>query len=77
MANQIETFGLNVHIYEGFDCDDDRLELENLVEDFRLVVSSILTANGPFACESIVMLDDLYGKTKIAWEVLKVQLILN
>jgi hypothetical protein len=26
MADQIETFGLNMHMHEGFDCDDVHLE---------------------------------------------------
>jgi len=48
MVDWIETFGLNVHMHEGFDCDDVHLELGNLVEDFGLVISSILMPNGPF-----------------------------
>jgi hypothetical protein len=27
MEDQTETFGLNVHMHEGFDCDDVHLEL--------------------------------------------------
>jgi len=26
MADQTKTFGLNVHMHEGFDCDDVHLE---------------------------------------------------
>jgi len=74
MANQSETFGLNVHMHEGFDCDDAHLKSENLVEDFGLVLVSILTPNGPSTFESIAMPGDLYGEAKIVWEV---QLILN
>jgi hypothetical protein len=48
MVDWIETFGLNVHMHEGFDCDDVHLELGNLVEDFGLVVGSISTPSGPF-----------------------------
>ncbi len=71
MANQTETFGLNVHMH---DCDDAHLKSKNLIEDFRPVVVSILTPNGPSTFESIVMHGDFYGKAKFAWEV---QLILN
>jgi len=48
MVNWIEIFSLNVHMHEGFDCDDAHLELGNLIEDFGLVVGSILTPSGPF-----------------------------
>jgi hypothetical protein len=41
MVNQIETFGLNVHMHEGFDCDDAHLELNNLIEDSKQVVGLI------------------------------------
>jgi len=74
MANQIETFGLNVHMHEGFDCDDAHLKSENLVEDFGPVFVSTLTPNGLSTSESIAMPGDLYGEAKIAWEV---QLIFN
>jgi hypothetical protein len=33
MANQIETFVLNVQMHEGFDCDENHLELRNLIND--------------------------------------------
>jgi hypothetical protein len=77
MANQIETFGLNVHMHRGFDYDDAQLELGNLAEEFRLVFGLISTPSGPFACENITMSNDLDEETKIAWEVLKAQFILN
>ncbi len=77
MGNQTKTFGLNVHMHEGFDCDDAHLELENLVEDFGPVVGSILTPNQPSASKNIATPSDLYGETKFAWDVLKLQLILN
>jgi hypothetical protein len=48
MADWIETYGMNVRMHEGFDCDDAHLELGNLVEDFGLVVGSISTLSGPF-----------------------------
>ncbi len=47
-------FGLNVHMHEGFDCDDAHLESWNLVEDFGLVVGFISMPSGPFASKSIV-----------------------
>jgi hypothetical protein len=77
MVNQIETFGLNVHMNEGFDCDDAHLELNNLVEDSKQVVSLISTTSGPSTFESIATPNDLYEEVKIAWEVLKAQLIMN
>jgi hypothetical protein len=77
MGNQTKTFGLNVHMHEGFDCDGAHLELENLVEDYGLVISSILTPNGPSAFKNIATSGDLYGEAKFAWDVLKFQLILN
>jgi len=43
-----------------------------LVEDFGLVVGSILTSNVPFAFESIATPNNLDEETKIAWEILKV-----
>jgi hypothetical protein len=76
MVDQIETFGLNVH--EGFNCDDVHLKIDNLTKDSRWpVVGSISTPNGPSAFESIAMPNDLDEESKIAWEVLKVQFILN
>jgi hypothetical protein len=53
------------------------LDLENLVEDSRLVVGLILVPIEPSACEAIATPSDLDEEGKIAWEVLKVQLILN
>jgi hypothetical protein len=64
-------------MHDSFDCDDVHVELGNLVEDSRLVVSSILMSNRPFASKSIAMPNDLDEKIEIAWEVLKAQLILN
>jgi hypothetical protein len=58
MANQIQTFGLNVHMHEGFDCDETHLELRNLVEDFGPIVGLILMPSGPSASKSIAMPDD-------------------
>jgi hypothetical protein len=77
MENQTKTFGLNVHMHQGFDYDDAQLELGNLTEDFRPIFGLISTPSGPFSYESIATLNDLDEETKIAWEVLKVQLILN
>jgi hypothetical protein len=77
MVNQIETFGLNVHMHEGFDCDDAHLESKNLAEDFRQVVGLISTTSGSSTFENITTLSDLYEEIKIAWEVLKIQLIMN
>jgi len=76
MVNQIETFGLNVHVHEGFDCDDVHLESKNLVEDSRQVVALISTS-GPSTFEIIATLRDLYEEVEIALEFLKVQFIMN
>jgi hypothetical protein len=76
MVNQIEIFGLNVYMHEGFDCNDVHLESKNLTGDFRQVVGLISTS-GPSAFESIATLSDLYEEVKITWEVLKAQLIMN
>jgi hypothetical protein len=76
MVNQIEIFGLNVHMHEGFDCNDVHLELKNLVEDFKQV-AGLISTSGPLAFESIATFSDLYEEVKIAWEVLKAQLIVN
>ncbi len=53
------------------------MDLENLVEDSRLLVGWISMLRGPSACENIATPSDLDEEAKIAWEVLKVQLILN
>jgi hypothetical protein len=63
-------------MHEGFDCDEVHLELKNLVEDYG-PIGLTLTPSGPFASKSIAMPSDLYEEAKIAWEVLKVQHILN
>ncbi len=49
----------------------------NLAKVLGLMVGSISMPNGPFAFESIVSLNNLDVETKIAWEVMKIQLILN
>jgi hypothetical protein len=77
MVNQLETFGLNVHMHEGFDYDDVHLESKNLAEDSKQVVGLISTTNGPSTLESITTGIDLYEEVNIAWEVLKVQFIMN
>jgi hypothetical protein len=64
-------------MHEGFDCDDFHLESRNLVKNYGPIVGSISTPNGPFAFESIAMPSDLNEEAKIAWEVLKAQLILH
>jgi hypothetical protein len=79
MVNYIRTFGLNVHMHECFECDDAHLKSRNLAKDSSLIVGWISTPSGPSTFESIVMCSpsDLDEETKIALEVLKVQLILN
>jgi hypothetical protein len=72
MVDQTETLGLNGRMHEGFNCDDAHLELGNLVKDFGPIVGLILTPNGSFTFESIVMPNNLGEEIKIAWEVLKV-----
>jgi hypothetical protein len=64
-------------MHDGFDCDDVHMELGNLVEDYRLVVSSILIPSWPYASKSIAMPNDLDEEIEIAWEVFQAQLILN
>ncbi len=59
MVNQIETFDLNVHMHQGFDCDDVHLKLKNLTEDYGSIVHSILTPNEPSTFESITTPNDL------------------
>jgi hypothetical protein len=49
----------------------------NLSKVLGLMVGSISMPNKPFVSESIVSLSNLDVETKIAWEVLKIQLILN
>jgi hypothetical protein len=60
-------------MHNSFDCDD--VQLKNLVEDSTLIVSSILMPSRPCAFKSIAMPNDLDEEIKIAWEVLKPQLI--
>jgi len=59
MEDQTKTFGLNMYMHEGFDCDDVHLESRNLVKDYGSVAGSISTPNGSFAFESITMSNDL------------------
>jgi len=49
----------------------------NLAKVLGLMVGSILMPNRPFTFERIVSLNNLDVETKIAWEVLKIQLILS
>jgi hypothetical protein len=77
MANQIETFDLNEHMHEGFDCDVAHLESRNLAKDLRPLVGLISTLSGPSTFKSIATSSNLDEETKIAWEVLKAQLIFN
>jgi hypothetical protein len=77
MVDYIETFDLNVHMHDGFDCDDVHVKLSNLLEDYKLVGSSILMPSQPSRSKCIVMPNDLDEEIEIAQEVLKAQLILN
>ncbi len=77
IVDQIETFGLNVHMHDSFECDDVHVELGNLTKHSGLLISSILMPSQPFASKSIALPNDLDEKIKVAWEVLKAQLILN
>jgi hypothetical protein len=77
MVDLTKTFGLNVHMHDGFDYDDAHLELRNLIKGFGPIVGLILMPNGPSTFESIAMPNDLVEEAKIAWEVLKAQFILN
>ncbi len=49
----------------------------NLAKVLGLMVGLISMPNRPFAFKNIVSLNDLDVETKIAWEVLKIQLILS
>jgi len=64
-------------MHDSFDSDDVHMELGNLVEDFGLVVNSILLPSQPFASKSIAMPNDFDEKIEITWQVLKAQLIFN
>jgi hypothetical protein len=78
MADQTEIFDLNVHMHEGFDCNDVHLELGNLVKYYhRPIVGLILMLTEPSTSKSITTPSDLDEETKIAWEVLKARFILN
>jgi hypothetical protein len=76
MVDQTKTFGLNVYMHEGFDCDDVHLESMNLTKDFSPIVGLISTPNELFASKNIATLNDLDEEVEIAQEVLKVQFIL-
>jgi hypothetical protein len=77
MANQIKIFDLNVHMHEGFDCNDVHLESGNLVKYSKPIVGLISMLSEPSTSKSITMPSDLDEEIEIAWEVLKVQFILN
>jgi hypothetical protein len=64
-------------MHDSFDCDDVHMELRNLLEDSRVVGSSILMPSRPCAFKSIVMPNDMHEEIEIAWEVLKAQFILK
>jgi hypothetical protein len=64
-------------MHDSFDCDDVHVVLRNLTKDFGLVFNSILMPSWPSTFKSIALPNDLDEKIEIAWEVLKVQLILN
>jgi hypothetical protein len=67
-------------MHDDFDCDDVHVELGELgelAEDFKPIVSSILTPSQLCAFKSIPMPNDLDEKIKIEWEILKAQPIVN
>jgi hypothetical protein len=64
-------------MHDSFECDDVHVELGNLTKHSGLLISSILMPSQPFASKSIALPNDLDEKIKVAWEVLKAQLILN
>jgi hypothetical protein len=76
MVDLTKTFGLNVHMHDGFDYDDVHLELRNLIKGFRPIVGLVSMPNGPSTFESITMPNDLDEEAKNVWEVLKAQFIL-
>jgi len=53
-------------MHDNFDCDDVHVELGNLAEDSRLVVSSILMSSRPFAFKIIAVPNDLDEEIEIA-----------
>jgi hypothetical protein len=78
MVDQPKTFDLNEHHHETFDYDDVHdLNGRILVKDSRPLIGSILMPNRPSSFESIVTPSDLDMETTLAWEVLKIQFILN
>jgi hypothetical protein len=52
-------------MHDNFDCDDVHVQLGNLVEDFKLIISSILMPSRPCAFKSIAMPDDLDEEIEI------------
>jgi hypothetical protein len=58
MINYIKTFGLDVHMQEGFDDDDVHLESGTLTMGSRLGVGLISTLSGPFTFENIATPSD-------------------
>jgi len=77
MVDQTKIFDLNVHMHEGFDCNDAHLESGNLVKYSRPIVRLISMLSKPSTSKSITMPSDLDEEVEIAREVLKVQFILN
>jgi hypothetical protein len=77
MVDQSEIFNLNVHMHEGSDFNDVHLESRNLGKYSRPIVGLILILNEPSTSKSITMPNDLDEEAEIAWEVLRVQCILN
>lgn len=78
MVDRPETFDLNEHHHETFDYDDVHdLNGRILVKDSRPLIGSILMPNKPFSFKNIITPSDLDVEIKFAWEVLKIQFILN
>jgi hypothetical protein len=49
-------------MHDDFDCDDVHVELGNLVEDFQVVISTILMPSWPSTYKTIAMPNDLDEK---------------
>jgi hypothetical protein len=64
-------------MHEGFDWNDAHLESGNLVKYSRPIIGLILMLNEPSTSKSITTPSNLDEGTKITWQVLKVQFILN
>jgi hypothetical protein len=64
-------------MHDSFECDDVHVELGNLTKHSKLLISSILMPNRPFASKCIALPNDLDEKIKVAWEVLNAQFIVN